>query len=375
VFRNVLRGLQGQGRRTSSVSGRPSAGSSMPTARAGRARRGRALGVGAAALALALVAAACGGGSDDTSDDASGAPAAKPITLAFSAWPGWFPWQVAEEKGFFAKNGVTVNLKYFDSYTDSLNALATGNVDANSQTLNDTLASVAGGADETIVLTNDNSTGNDQIIAKPGITSVADLKGKTVAAEQGTVDHYLLLLALAKAGLTEKDVTFKPLLTDAAAAAFVAGQVDAVGVFAPFTTTALGLAGSKPIATSADFPGAIPDHLVVSKKLVADNPQGVQGLVNAWFQTVAWIQANKTEAYQIMAKRAGVSVADYESYDKGTTIFTLDQNIAAFTPGSTDANLDFQAKKISDFLVSTKLVDEPPSLDGLLDDTFIKAVK
>ena|GEM_PF-60782 len=383
MFRNVLRGLLGQGRRTYSSPGHSAASTTHAASAAGphsvsagRTRRGRALTIGAAALSVALVAAACGGGdSDEPAGGASGAPAGKKITLAFSAWPGWFPWQVAQEKGFFAKNGVNVELKYFDSYTDSLNALATGNVDANSQTLSDTLASVGGGAEETIVLTNDNSTGNDQIIAKPGISSIADLKGKTVAAEQGTVDHYLLLLALAKAGLTEKDVTFQPLLTDAAAAAFVAGQVDAVGVFAPFTTTALGLAGSKAIATSADFPGAIPDHLAVSKKLVTDNPQGVQGLVNTWFQTIDWIKANKTEAYEIMAKRAGVSVADYETYDKGTTIFTLDQNLEAFTPGSTDEHLDYQAKKISDFLVSTKLVDKAPSLDGLLDDTFVKAVK
>jgi NitT/TauT family transport system substrate-binding protein len=50
------------------------------------------------------------------------------------------------------------------------------------------------------VLVNDNSTGNDQIIARPGINSIADLKGKKVAAEQGTVDHYLLLLALRRPG-------------------------------------------------------------------------------------------------------------------------------------------------------------------------------
>ena len=61
-----------------------------------------------------------------------------------------------------------MELKYFDSYTDSLTALATGNVDANSQTLNDTLSSVSGGAKQTIVLVNDNSTGNDQIIAAAG---------------------------------------------------------------------------------------------------------------------------------------------------------------------------------------------------------------
>ena len=51
-----------------------------------------------------------------------------------------------------------------------------------------------------------------------GIRSVADLKGKKVAAEQGTVDHYLLLLGLKKARISEKDITFVPLETGAAAA-------------------------------------------------------------------------------------------------------------------------------------------------------------
>jgi NitT/TauT family transport system substrate-binding protein len=324
-------------------------------------------------LALILTAvpalAACGG-STATSGGTSGTK----ITLGFSAWPGWFPWQVAHDQGLFTKNGLNVDLKYFDSYTDSLTALASGSIDGNSQTLNDTVSSVAGGAKETIVLTNDNSTGNDQIIARPGITTIADLKGRTVAAEQGTVDHYLLLLALKQAGLTEKDVTFKPLLTDAAAAAFAAGKVDAVGVFAPFTDTALKLKGSRAISTSKDFPGAIPDHLVVKADLVKKDPKTVQALVQTWFDTLAWIKANRAKAIEIMAKRGGVSATDYQAYDGGTTIFSLDDNVKAFTPGTTDANLDFQAKKISDFLVGTKLVDKAPFLDGLFDPTFVKQV-
>jgi NitT/TauT family transport system substrate-binding protein len=297
------------------------------------------------------------------------------ITLGFSAWPGWFPWQVAQEKGLFAENGVRVELKYFDSYTDSLTALATGNIDANSQTLNDTLASVSGGAEQSIVLVNDNSTGNDQIIARPGIATVADLKGKNVAAEQGTVDHYLLLLALRKAGLSEKDITFKPLPTDAAAAAFKAGQVDAVGVFAPFTTTALELRGAKAIATSKDFPGAIPDHLVVASSLVTERPEAVQALVKTWFDTTAWIAANKSEAVAIMAERAGVSEADYLTYDAGTTIFSLDDNLAAFEDGTTDAHLNHQAAAIAAFLVESGLTDAEPSTDGLFEPRFVRAVK
>ncbi|HEV7961120.1 MAG TPA: ABC transporter substrate-binding protein [Actinoplanes sp.] len=322
------------------------------------------------AVAAVLLLAGCA----DTSTGTAGAKATT-VRLGFSAWPGWFPWQVAQEKGLFAKNGVTVDLKYFESYSDSLTALSTGNLDANSQTLNDTLSSVSGGAKQTVVLVNDNSTGNDEIIARPGINSIADLKGKKVAAEQGTVDHYLLLLALQKAGLTEKDVQFTPLLTDAAAAAFVAGKVDAVGVFAPFTTTALGLKGSKAIATSKDFPGAIPDHLVFGADFVKNHPTEVQAMVQTWFDTTAWIKANPVEAIAIMAKRGGVSAADYKSYDAGTTIFTRQQNLDAFASGSTAANLDYQAGQIGDFLVATGLAEKKPSVDGLLDPKFVQAVK
>jgi NitT/TauT family transport system substrate-binding protein len=225
------------------------------------------------------------------------------------------------------------------------------------------------------VLVNDNSTGNDQIIAAPGINAVADLKGKKVAAEQGTVDHYLLLLAMRKAGLSEKDITFTPLVTDQAAAAFKAGKVDAVGVFAPFTTTALELAGSKAIATSADFPGAIPDHLVFGRQFVADHPTEVQAVVQTWFDTLAWIKANPAEAIGIMAKKGGVSDADYKSYDAGTTIFTKEQNLEAFSTGSDAKHLDYQANQIADFLVNTKLVDKKPPLSGLFEPKFVKAVK
>jgi NitT/TauT family transport system substrate-binding protein len=296
------------------------------------------------------------------------------VVLAFSAWPGWFPWQVAQEQGLFAANGVDVELKYFDDYLASLTALASGAVSANSQTLNDTLISVSGGAKQTIVLVNDNSTGNDQIIAAEGINSVADLKGKTVAIEAGTVDHFLLLLALQKVGLTGDDVTLKALPTADAAAAFKAGQVDAVGAFAPFTTTALERPGSKAITTSSDFPGAIPDHLVFDSAFVAQHPDEVQKVVKTWFDTIAWIAANKDAALAIMAAKAGVSVEEYKSYDAGTSIFTKEQNLAAFQSGTTPANLDYQAALIADFLVEAGLADEKPSLDGLLEPKFVKAV-
>jgi len=232
---------------------------------------------------------------------------------------------------------------------------------------------VAGGADLQVVLTNDISSGNDQIIAAPGIRSVADLKGKKVAAEQGTVDHYLLLLGLKKARISEKDITFVPLETGAAAAAFVAGKVDAVGVFAPFTTQALKRRGSTTLYSSKDFPGAISDHLVCNRDFVAKNPEKVQKIVNAWFATLRQIKAEPGPSLAILAKRAGVSEADYKAYDAGTTIYSLEQNRQVFKPGTTMTSLPYAAEQISAFLQAVGLAKTEPKLEGLLDPTFVNA--
>lgn len=333
----------------------------------------RVLGLALVAL-LATISAACGSDNDEPSA-AGGTEAGETIRLGFSAWPGWFPWQVAEEAGLFDKAGLDVDLKYFVGYLDSLNALATGQLDANSQTLNDTISSVAGGAKQRVVLVNDNSTGNDQIVVAPGINSVAELKGKRVGAEEGTVDHYLLLLGLDAAGLSQDDIDFKPLATDAAAAAFAAGDLDAVGVFAPFTTTALAREGSKALFTSADYPGAIPDHLVFDAGFVAEHATEVQKLVDVWFETIDYIKANPAASVAIMAKKAEVSEQDYLTYDEGTTIFNLEQNLAAFTPGTGSTNLDFKATEIADFLLQVGLIEQVPDLTLLLDPTFVKAHK
>ena len=86
------------------------------------------------------------------------------------------------------------------------------------------------------------------------------------------VDHFLLLQGLATAGMTEKDINFQGVKTDAAAAAFAGGQFDCVAVFAPFTLQALKRPGSHVLFSSKDFPGTIPDHLVATEDAAEDTP-------------------------------------------------------------------------------------------------------
>jgi len=302
------------------------------------------------------------------------APAtAASVRLGFSAWPGWFPWQISQDQSIFKQSNVDVNLKWFDGYLESISTLTAGQIDANSQTLGDTVSSVSGGADQVIVLVNDNSTGNDKIIVREGIKAIADLKGKKVAAEEGTVDHFLLLLGLKKAGLSAKDIQFVPLETGKAATAFVGGQVDAVAVFAPFTTQALKRPGSKELFSSKEFPGAISDHLVFTRKFVDAHPEQVQATVDAWFATLDYIKANPAKANEIMAKRAGVSLAEYKDYADGTKIFTIEENLKAFEAGKDMNSLQFAAQEMSKFLTEVGLAKATPDTTKLFDDRFVKA--
>ena len=298
-----------------------------------------------------------------------------PIVIGYSNWAGWWPWAIAEEEGLFAKNGVNVEMKWFDGYLESLQALAAGQLDGNSQTLNDTIA-FAGEAinGEVAVLVNDNSAGNDKIIVAEEINSVKDLKGKKVAVEEGVVDDFLLSLVLEKAGMSRKDVQIVPLETGAATAAFASWKVDGVGAFPPFWSTALKRKGSKEIASSKDFPWAIPDLLVVTEKLIKEKPEQVQALVKTWFEVRDFMEKNPEKADQIMAKRAGVSPEELKLYKEGTRFFTLAENIEAFSPGDTMKSMPYAATKMADFMKNVGFIKKVPDLTKILDSQFVKTL-
>ena len=330
----------------------------------------------AALVAVALLAGCGSGGGDGTAGAAGAGEAAEgasELTIGYSAWPGWFPLAVAEEQGIFADAGLEVELEYFVDYTTSLDALVAGRVDVNAQTLNDTIFAVASGADQKVVVVNDNSTGNDQVICDGSISTVADMAGKTVAAEAGVVDHFLLLQGLAEAGMTEEDIDFRGVKTDAAAASFASGQLDCVAVFAPFTLQALERPGSTVLFDSGDFPGVIPDHLVATGEAAAD-AEAMQRLVDAWYATLDWIEANPEEAVAIMAAKAGVTAEEYADFAEGTTIFTAEQAVDAFEDRPDDpTSLPEMARRTAAFLVTSGLAEEEADLEGLFDPSFTRA--
>jgi len=325
-------------------------------------------------LALTIGCSQTPNPSNSTANPDTAVDSGKTIVLGYSSWPGWWPWAIAEAEGLFTKNGLNVKLKWFDSYIASMEALAAGQLDGNCQTLNDTISFATDAVNgEVAVLVNDNSNGNDKIVVTAEINSVADLKGKKVAVEEGVVDDFLLALALEASGMSRDDVQIVGMDTGDAAAAFVAGQVDAVGAFPPFWAIALSREGSKELISSADFPGAIPDLLVVTQTLIDRNPDLVQGLVKTWFDILAFMATNPERAEAIMVQRANIEAEDFDQFKAGTKLFSIEDNLKAFSNGTTMEHMPFAAEKMADFMVEVGFIADRPTLDPILDDTFVQA--
>lgn len=319
------------------------------------------------------LAVSCGPAQNSNTSE-SGIETSQPVVLGYSSWAGWWPWAIAQEEGLFAANGLNVELKWFDGYLESLQAFSAGQLDANCQTLNDTIAFAPNSINgQVVVLVNDNSAGNDKIIVAEEINTIQDLKGKKVALEEGLVDDFLLTLALETNGMSREDIQIVNLETGAAAAAFASGKVDAVGAFPPFWLTALKREGSKELLSSKEFPGAIPDLLVVSRTLVNERPEIIQGLVKTWFDIREFMQNNPEKADEIMAKRANVTVEEFQQFKQGTQFFTVEDNLEAFTPGDSMKNMPYAAQKMSQFMFEVGLIQETPDLSQLFDDQFIQA--
>jgi NitT/TauT family transport system substrate-binding protein len=296
------------------------------------------------------------------------------VKIGVSDWPGWVAWYVAEQKGFFKKHGADVKLVWFANYTDSISALSAGQLDGNSQTWGDTMAPLAKGIALKTILVNDNSAGNDALMVGPKIKSFKDLKDKKVALEEYSVSHFILTMALAKNGMTLKDVKVVNLSAGDAAAAFMAGRVDAAVVWNPWINTIQASGKGRPLFTSKDLPGMVPDMLVVQEKSLKAKRKDFIGMIKAWYDVEAFLRSNPDEATKIMAKVVGMDAKEYQVFLPGTKFFDQKANLQAFGPATDPTSLLGAAPTISRFLLDNKLMEGKVDFAKGLDASLVKEV-
>lgn len=324
--------------------------------------RARALGCFAAGW-LALVAAA------------QPVAAKAPLRIGFSDWPGWTGWQIAIDKGWFKDAGVDVEMQWFD-YSASLDAFAAGKLDGDCVGNSDALGMGANGAKNVMILLTDYSSGNDQILGKPGVKSVKQLKGQKVTVEVGLTDHLLLEEGLKQAGLSISDVTLVNAKSNEIPQVLASGAVAGAAVWQPISGQAMKLVpGTKPIFTSAEAPGLIFDALTVSPQSLKDRRDDWAKVMKVWYRIVAYIDDPKTaaDALRIMAARDGVDPKTYTTYVKGTHILPLAEAKKAFQKSDALLSLYGSTKNADDFNVRNGVYKDRQDAASYIDPSLTAA--
>lgn len=156
---------------------------------------------------------------------------------------------VAQEAGYYKKQGLDVELVEFKSGTDLIKAIVGGQLDTGVLGFTNAVAWASKGADLKVV--GGAQHGYHAIVARDdaGIKTVADLKGKTLAsqAEGSTADTVLKGVVLKQAGLKPDDVNVMGVSPQVAVQSLVGKRVDAAFLFEPQASIAQLIAPVKQI--------------------------------------------------------------------------------------------------------------------------------
>lgn len=293
----------------------------------------------------------------------------KPLRIAISAWAGVEVAELAAALGLYAKHGVEVRMVRFSTYSDSLAALRGGKVDAGMHTLDDVIRSTAAGRDARVVLVTDASFGGDGLVARKEIRTLADLKGRRVGVEVGTVGHYSLLQILKRAGLTLGDITVVSIPAWEIKEAFLAGTIDAGVTWEPYLSASAAEGGGRVLITSRDYPDTILTTMAFAAEVVRDRPGDVRRVLAAYFEAFDFLRAHPREADEIMAKAEGIGVEEFLEHAKGLRYLDLAANKRLFA----DGRLAALTADIGAFLRGAGLIRATPDPKVLLDGTLLPA--
>ena len=280
-------------------------------------------------------------------------------------------WDVAKEKGFFEKRGVSAEIVRFDRWRAAIDAFNKGKLDAVHETVATTIVEAAKGARERkiVALVGCTSSANG-IVSRSEVANVADLRGRRVAVERGTEDYYMLLFALRESGLDPREVEILDTPGQDAIPALINGRVDAVVVWEPYLSAARQAADGNIIYMSRSEPGFFVDDIVFSADVLKTRPRDVEKLMRAWFDALSYFEKNRGECVELMARAQDVSPAELSAALNSMAIYTR-EGVHRIVTG---AELPQQMQVLSVALKSINLLKRAPKPEDLIEPSIMRKI-
>ena len=261
----------------------------------------------------------------------------KEVTFAYQDMV--VPFRTLMEQGGIEKaTGYKINWRKFSGGGDVVRAMASGNVALGEAGSSPIAAAASQDLDIELFWILDDIGDAEQLVARDGsgVTSVAGLRGKTVATPFVSTAHYQLMYALQKAGLEPGAVKVLNMRPPEIAAAWERGDIDATFVWDPVLAR---VRRNGKVLTSAE---AISkegrptfDGLIVDRKWAAANQGFMVELVRLLAKADASYASNKakwtpdTPEVAAVAKWTGAAPADVPASMAAYRFLTLEQQASA----------------------------------------------
>lgn len=307
---------------------------------------------------IALLLSACSAGS----------PVSKtPLRVEYTSWWSDVTILVAKEKGFFEKYGVNVEPVYYENFPQVFTDLPEKKIDGGLLAIGDAL--VASQTLDLKVVAAYDDGGNNTVVALPEITSIADLKGKSIGTPLGTSYELFVIHMLESAGLTETDVQLVNMEPTEISDSLASNKIVAGYVWSPDMAP-----GNHVIFQKSDAPGLFPDVIVFRADVVNERPDDIRAFLKAWFEAVEYRQTHVEETRQIVSKYTGIPLDQILGADTEVKIFNLTDNENLFQAESYGGmfSLPEAAKLNVDFQIHAGSVTKPVDLNILIDGSFLK---
>ncbi|HEX3847976.1 MAG TPA: ABC transporter substrate-binding protein [Steroidobacteraceae bacterium] len=293
---------------------------------------------------------------------------AEPLRIATYHWPGSYWIDVADRKGWFRDAGLDVQRIDVDgAYFHALDEVVNGKIDAMGFPEYDLVKRVADGHDLVGVAVIDYSSGAEGLVAKPGIHSLRDLKGKRLALYRGSYLEYLLSILAEREGVDIGDIVLVDRSGDASVDDFKAGRVDAIFLWEPYVSYAVA-AGGVTLFSTADTPGLSYSVFALRGEYIRQHREQVAALMRVWDRTERWVREHPQEACGMVAASLKQPPDSTCGLMRTVRILDLADNERAFSYAAGFESLHGSWRRMNDFMLETgevaRRVDSPPHLDS-----------
>lgn len=297
------------------------------------------------------------------------------VTFGLSSWIGFAPLFVASEKKFFG--AYPLKFVHMDSGINA--ALISGAINAADISMNEAIADHVKGFPVKIVMPIDYSAGADAIVAGKAISSVADLRGKTIPLDTASYSELLLSYALHKAKLSLADVKQTDMPAADVPAALLGGHAEAGVTWAPNISMITAHKTFHILYTSADAPGLITDNFAMKTGFLKTHPQAMPAIIKGFLEGSAYIKAHPAESYRIIGKTLGISPADAKAQYAQVINPTLPEMKYMMTGKGSYGIIPYKVNigMVRDLMITQKQLDKSQTVawSSLLDTTYVDAVK